>query len=224
VEAPAWIIAAEQSQGRGRNGRRWQSPKGNLYATLALRPAISASAATQLSFVAALGAYDAIASQLPARQSAALRLKWPNDVLLGGAKIAGILIESVTAPAGLGVAMAIGIGVNVAFAPADTGQATAALGLPPAGCAAVFEALAGAFQNWLACWDQGLGFPAIREAWLARAHVRGESLNVRLNGATISGRFRGLDERGALQLETEAGVVISVNAGDISPAAPGPAN
>ncbi len=219
ADTPFWVVADEQSHGRGRAGRHWTSPKGNLYATLALRPGVSASAATQLSFAAALATYDAAASLLTPEQLAALRLKWPNDVLLGGAKLAGILIESVMASNGTGLAVVVGIGINAASAPAGTGQAVATLGLGAGGSAAVFEALARAFETWLARWDQARGFPAIREAWLARAHVRGEPLNVRLNGASIGGRFRGVDERGALQLETDAGVVITVNAGDIYPTA-----
>ena len=99
TEGPLWIVADEQTEGRGRAGRRWQSPKGNLYATLGLRPGVSAGVATQLSFVAALAAFDAIASQLPQEQHSSLHLKWPNDVLLSGAKIAGILIESIAGPA-----------------------------------------------------------------------------------------------------------------------------
>ncbi len=219
AEGPFWIVAGEQSEGRGRAGRRWQSPKGNLYATLGLRPGVSAGVATQLSFVAALAAFDAIASQLPVEQLSGLRLKWPNDVLLGGAKIAGILIESITGSNGTGIAVAIGIGINVSLAPHYTGRPVAALGSDPGACAAVFEALARAFEIWLGRWDEGRGFAGIREAWLARAHVIGEPLNVSLNGSSIGGRFHGLDERGALQLVTEAGVVITVNAGDIYPSA-----
>ena len=216
AEAPLWIVADEQVQGRGRSGRRWHSPKGNLYATLGLRLGVSAAVATELSFVAALAAYDAIARHLPAEQAAALRLKWPNDVLLGGAKIAGILIESATLPKGAGLAAAIGIGINVASAPLDTGRPVAAMGLAPDARAAVFEELAPAFAAWLGRWNEGRGFAGIRNAWLARAHAIGEPLNVSLNGSSIGGRFHGLDERGALQLRTDAGVVITVNAGDIT--------
>jgi BirA family transcriptional regulator, biotin operon repressor / biotin---[acetyl-CoA-carboxylase] ligase len=276
---PFWVVADEQSQGRGRAGRHWHSPKGNLYATLALHLNVSPSTATQLAFVAAIATYDAAASllygiPLNGSQDAAktpspqpspqwerglaaalrsrrednsgvpsplverdrvrgswqasqpgsetppdLRLKWPNDVLLSGAKLAGILIESVMAPKAMGLSIAVGIGINAASAPEDTGRPVAALGLGAGGASAAFEALARTFETWLARWDEGRGFAAIREAWLARAHVRGESLNVRLNGASIGGRFRGIDERGALQLETDAGVVITVNAGDIYPSA-----
>jgi BirA family transcriptional regulator, biotin operon repressor / biotin---[acetyl-CoA-carboxylase] ligase len=218
TEGPLWIVADEQTEGRGRAGRRWQSPKGNLYATLGFRPGVAASIATQLSFVAALAAFDAIASQLPVERHSGLHLKWPNDVLLGGAKIAGILIESIAGPKGNGLAAAIGIGINVGLAPQYTGRPVAALGLDPGARTAVFETLARAFAAWLARWDEGRGFAGIRDAWLARAHVIGEPLNVSLNGSSIRGRFHGLDERGALQLETDAGSVITVSAGDIYPA------
>jgi BirA family transcriptional regulator, biotin operon repressor / biotin---[acetyl-CoA-carboxylase] ligase len=221
TEAPFWIVADEQSEGRGRSGRRWHSPKGNLYATLGLRPGVSPAEATQLSFVAALAAYDAIASHLPAEQVGALRLKWPNDILLGGAKIAGILIESAAYPRTAGLAAAIGIGINVAQAPADTGRPVAALGLAPNARAAVFEELARAFDAWLDRWDLARGFAAIRDAWLMRAHAMGEPLNVSLNGSTIRGRFQGLDERGALRLKTDAGDVIAVTAGDVYSGAQG---
>ncbi len=221
MEAPFWIVADEQSEGRGRNGRRWQSPKGNLYATLGLRLNVSATMATQLSFVAALAARDAIASHLPAEQVAALRLKWPNDVLLNGAKAAGILIESAVSPGTSDLAVAIGIGINVASAPASAGRPVATLGLAPGARTAVFEELVRAFDVWLARWDLAKGFAAIREAWLERAHVMGEPLNVSLNGSLIGGRFQGLDERGALRLKTGAGDVITVTAGDIYPGAPG---
>jgi BirA family biotin operon repressor/biotin-[acetyl-CoA-carboxylase] ligase len=219
--APFWVVADEQSEGRGRSGRHWHSAKGNLHATLGLRLGVSPAEATQLSFVAALAAYDAIASHLPAEQAATLRLKWPNDVLLGGAKVAGILIESAAYPRTAGLAAAIGIGINVAQAPLDTGRRVASLGLAPNARAAVFEELARAFDAWLDRWDGAKGFAAIRVAWLERAHAMGEPLNVSLNGSTIGGRFQGLDERGALRLKTDAGGVIAVTAGDVYSGAPG---
>jgi BirA family biotin operon repressor/biotin-[acetyl-CoA-carboxylase] ligase len=121
----------------------------------------------------------------------------PNDVLLAGAKIAGILIESAAYPRIAGLATAIGIGINVAQAPADTGRPVAALGLAPNARAAVFEELARAFDAWLNRWDGARGFAAIRDAWLKRAHAMGEPLNISLNGSTIRGGFQGLDERRA---------------------------
>lgn len=220
-DTPLWIVAGEQSRGRGRSGRRWQSPKGNLYASLLLRLNVSAVVATELSFVAALAAYDAISSQLSSEQLAALALKWPNDVMLKGSKIAGILIESLADPKGSRLAAIIGIGVNVGAAPPDTGRPVAALNAPPADCARVFSALAAAFETWRSRWNEGKGFASVREAWLARAHKPGEPITVHLYGSAIRGTFRGVDARGALQLETSGGVVITLTAGDIYPDAQG---
>jgi BirA family transcriptional regulator, biotin operon repressor / biotin---[acetyl-CoA-carboxylase] ligase len=166
------------------------------------------------------GERDRVRGASPSGARPALRLKWPNDVLLGGAKLAGILIESVMAPKGGALSVAVGVGINAASAPQDTGRATATLGLGADGSAKAFDALARAFETWLARWDEGRAFTAIREAWLDHAHHRGEPINVRLNGELIEGRFQGVDERGALQLKTGAGVVITVNAGDIYPSAP----
>jgi BirA family transcriptional regulator, biotin operon repressor / biotin---[acetyl-CoA-carboxylase] ligase len=221
AETPLWIVADEQSQGRGRNGRVWQSPKGNLYASLLLRLNVNASAATGLSFLAALAAYDAIASKLQPQEAAGLRLKWPNDVMLAGAKVAGILIESLADPGLKGLAAIVGIGINVSFAPSGLERAAGSLGLDPAACAAIFSALASFFDIWLARWAEGRGFAGIREAWLSRAHEPGDSISVNLNNSAIRGIFRGLDDRGALKLETSAGVVITVTAGDIHPGAQG---
>jgi BirA family biotin operon repressor/biotin-[acetyl-CoA-carboxylase] ligase len=215
TQDPLWIVAGEQTKGRGRGGRHWQSPKGNLYASLLLRLNVSATVATQLSFVAALAAYDAISTELAAAQIAGLRLKWPNDLMLNGAKIAGILIESLAAPDGKGLAAIVGIGINVSAAPAIAGRAVGAIGGEPAACTRVSGALRNAFSAWLDRWEEGRGFPAIRSAWLALAHAPGEPLSVNLNGTSIRGRFHGVTEGGALELETAPGVVITVNAGDI---------
>ncbi len=215
--SPLWIVADEQRRGRGRSGRRWHSPKGNLYATLVIETGVSPAVATQLSFVAALAVHDAVAAHLPAGQIPRLRLKWPNDVMLGGAKLAGILLESLASPKGKRLAVIIGIGINVAHAPQETERAVATLGLEPPAVAQVFASAAAAFDEWLARWDEGHGFPAIREAWLGRALALNEPISVNLNGSAIRGRFRGVDAAGALQLETEPGVVITVTAGDIYP-------
>ena len=214
---PFWIVADQQTRGRGRSGRRWQSPGGNLYATLAIETGVSAAVATQLSFVAALATHDAVAAHLAADQLPRLRLKWPNDVMLGTAKLAGILLESLAAREGKKLTVILGVGINVAHAPAETERAATSLGLKPSAVAEVFTSLAAAFEVWLARWDEGCGFPAIREAWLARALALNDPISVNLNGSAIRGRFRGVDAAGALQLETEPGVVITVTAGDIYP-------
>jgi BirA family transcriptional regulator, biotin operon repressor / biotin---[acetyl-CoA-carboxylase] ligase len=214
---PFWIVANEQREGRGRNGRHWISQKGNLYATLVIETGVSPATATQLSFVAGLAAHDATAMHLPTERIPALRLKWPNDVMLGGAKLAGVLLESLRRPKGEGLAVILGVGVNVSHAPANVERATTSLGLDAAAVPKVFASLARAFETRLALWDEGRRFPRIREAWLSRAMALNESISVNLNGSAIRGKFRGVDPAGALQLETEPGVVITVTAGDIYP-------
>ena len=214
---PLWIVADEQTRGRGRSGRQWQSPKGNLYATLIVEPRVSTAVATQLSFVAALAVHDAVASHLPADHHPRLRLKWPNDVMLGGAKLAGILLESLASPKRKGLAVILGIGINVAHAPLEMERAVASLGLEPSALPQVFISLATALSKWLARWDEGRSFAVIREAWLDRALALNEPISVSLNGSAIRGRFTGVDAAGALQLETEPGVIITVTAGDIYP-------
>ncbi len=220
-QTPLWIVAHEQTHGRGRGGRRWHSPRGNLYATLVLQTPVSASLATQLSFVAALGTYDAIASHMPPARLSALRLKWPNDVMLDGAKLAGVLLESLTAPRGKGLVVILGIGINVCEMPIETERAVASLGLKAADVDPVFVSLAAALSAWLARWDDGKGFAGIREAWLSRALALNETISVHLNGSSIRGRFRGVDPAGSLQLETKPGEVVIVTAGDVSHDAPG---
>ncbi|MGA8769200.1 MAG: biotin--[acetyl-CoA-carboxylase] ligase [Rhodomicrobium sp.] len=214
---PFWIVADEQTRGRGRCGRQWHSPAGNLYTTLAIETGVTAAVATQLSLVAGLSVHEAVAGHLPSAQHTRLRLKWPNDVMLGAAKLAGILLESVASQKGKGLAVILGMGVNVSHAPPETERAVASLGLEASAVPQVFAALAAALSEWLGRWDEGRGFPAIREAWLGRALALNESISVNLNGSAIRGRFRGVDAAGALQLETKPGVVITVTAGDIYP-------
>ena len=214
---PFWIVADEQTRGRGRCGRQWHSPAGNLYTTLAIETGVTAAVATQLSLVAGISVHEAVAGHLPSAQHTRLRLKWPNDVMLGAAKLAGILLESVASQKGKGLAVILGMGVNVSHAPPETERAVASLGLEASAVPQVFAALAAALSEWLGRWDEGRGFPAIREAWLGRALALNKSISVNLNGSAIRGRFRGVDAAGALQLETKPGVVITVTAGDIYP-------
>ncbi|MFT4078199.1 biotin--[acetyl-CoA-carboxylase] ligase [Rhodomicrobium sp.] len=213
--APFWIVSEVQTRGRGRAGRQWKSPGGNLYATLAVTLKVSAATATQLSFVAGLAAHDAASAFLSQDKASRLRLKWPNDLMLDGAKLAGLLLESVTVADGL--AVILGIGINVAAPPADTGRSVASLALSPSSVEDVFESLADALERRIAEWNEGRGFPAIREAWLARALALNETISVNLNSSIIRGRFSGVDDNGALKLTTEAGVVMTVTAGDIYP-------
>ena len=209
---PLWITAATQTAGRGRRGSAWVSGPGNLYATLLLAEPSPKEAAPQLSFVAALALHDAVAQCAPGL-GPMLTLKWPNDLLLGGAKLAGILIEGESEPE---FAVAIGIGVNCARHPDDTRYpatdlaAAGALVTPDA----LFGALAGAFVRRQAQWQRGSGFAGIRADWLKRAAGLGEPIRVRLPERELSGRFDGLDDGGHLLLQGEGGR-ITVTAGEV---------
>jgi BirA family transcriptional regulator, biotin operon repressor / biotin---[acetyl-CoA-carboxylase] ligase len=207
---PLWIVAREQSAGRGRRGRAWTSPPGNLHATLILTDPALPAVAPQLSFVAALALHDAAAPRL-----AGLALKWPNDLLCGGRKIAGILIEGEGDP----LAVAVGIGVNCRYHPqAAEFPATdfAAEGVD-VGAAALFEDLAAAMEARLLQWNRGAGFAGIRTAWLARAAGVGGPLKVRLSGHETTGRFETIDDKGRLMLRTAGGDLAAIAAGDVFP-------
>lgn len=193
----AVVWAREQSGGRGRRGRNWSSPIGNLYSSTVLRPACAAPRAAELGFVAALAVGDLV----PADRS--VRLKWPNDVLVDGGKIAGILLESAIGQDGRVEQVVAGIGVNVTFAPQlpDMRYPGAALG---GTVEAALEGLTRALATRLAQWRRD-GFETVRREWLAKAGPLGAEVDVRLGEGLVRGRFAGLDQEGALLLETAEG-------------------
>jgi BirA family biotin operon repressor/biotin-[acetyl-CoA-carboxylase] ligase len=191
------VWSREQTGGRGRRGRHWASPVGNLYTSTILRPACAAPRAAELGFVAAL----AVADIVPAGRQ--VRLKWPNDVLVDGGKVAGILLESAVGQAGQVEHVVAGIGINVGFAPQlpDMRYPGAALG---GSVETALERLTAALAARLAQW-RGEGFETVRAAWLAQAGPIGAEVDVRLGDELVRGRFAGLDRQGALLLETAAG-------------------
>ena len=197
-----WVRADRQTAGRGRMGRPWDAPPGNLSASLWALPRANEGRAAELSFVAALALHDACTHYvLPGR----LMLKWPNDLLLDGAKLSGILLERE------GPGVIIGIGVNLAHAPDIPGRKT--ISLAGAAAPADFLALlAAAFEARRAQWAAD-GFAAIRAGWLARAHPIGAPLKL-TSGDMLEGRFAGLADDGALRLEV-AGTNHLVHAGDV---------
>jgi BirA family biotin operon repressor/biotin-[acetyl-CoA-carboxylase] ligase len=209
---PLWITAATQESGRGRRGKDWTSPPGNLYSSVLLTDPAPPALAPQLSFVAALALHDAVADCAP-QLGPLLTVKWPNDVLLGGAKIAGILIEAESGPP---FAAVIGMGVNCASHPADTAWPATDLAIAGAHVTpeALLRALAAAMQTRLAQWDRGQGFAAIRSAWLRRAAGLGQEIRVRLPEHEFSGIFDGLDEAGRLLVRGEDGIT-AVTAGEV---------
>jgi len=217
---PLWIWAGAQSLGRGRSGRTWTSASGNLYASLLIRLDCPASVIHQLSLLAGVAAHDAIssASGQSGRALPGLRLKWPNDVLIGGAKLAGILPESTTVPGSSGPVAVIGIGINLASHPTDLGRAVTHLAAH--GCtttpADMLGSLAVALNDWLGRWDNSSGFSAVREAWLQRAGICGEPITINTGRETVEGSFLGIDAEGALVLRDLSGVQRRFTYGDVA--------
>jgi BirA family biotin operon repressor/biotin-[acetyl-CoA-carboxylase] ligase len=211
------IWATEQTQGRGRRDRQWFSPPGNLYFSVVLRPEVAVARAAELSFVAAVSLAEAIAPVL--LPGTDLALKWPNDLLIDGAKAAGILVEAQTEAGGEEADkvpwVVLGIGVNLATAPVDMPYpvtSLAAVGspiLPSMALEHIVSSLARRYRDWLES-----GFPTIREAWLRRARGLGQSIELRQNGTVLTGRFADLDRDGALLLDTVDGRR-RITAGDV---------
>jgi len=221
---PLWITATTQTQGRGRHGRTWISPPGNLHASLLLRDPSPFELAPQLAFVAGLALRDAIALEAAAL-APQLNFKWPNDLLLDGCKCAGILIEGEAMPgprAQNGFIAVIGIGVNCGSHPsARDGITFPATDLPAHGATVtpeqLFARLSATLCRRLAQWDRGRGFAAIRGDWLSHARGIGEPIVVRNGNAEIRGRFIGLDQSGRLMLERPEGGLTTIAAGDVFP-------
>ncbi len=213
LSGPEWILGLRQTQGRGRRGRPWADPEGNFAATLVLPQAGAPLARAQRSFVAALALHGACVAATG--RAEAFSLKWPNDVLLSGQKLAGILLES------LGSALAIGIGVNLRSVPDAAGLEPGAV--PPisllSGTGADidpegFLVLLAAEYAPLEAQFRAYGFAPIREAWLARAARLGEEVTARTGTAETRGRFETIDPSGNLVLETARGRV-AIPAADV---------
>lgn len=219
---PLWITAARQTAARARRGRGWETGTGNLAATLLTITDRPPAEAARLSFVAALAVADLAVAFVP---EALVRVKWPNDVLVDGRKVAGILIESgartYAAGSGGGLWLAIGIGVNLATSPLSPERPATALadhlradiGDSPTPAAAL-ETLSAAFARWHEAW-RTQGFAPIREAWRARAYGLGRPCTVRLERESLEGTAEDLDETGALVLRLPGDAVRLVTAGDV---------
>jgi BirA family transcriptional regulator, biotin operon repressor / biotin---[acetyl-CoA-carboxylase] ligase len=219
---PLWIAARRQTAGRGRRGRAWVSEPGNLYASLLVTDPAPAQRAAELSLVAALALHDALAERA-AILGPRLRLKWPNDVVCDGAKLAGILVEGESLP-GRPLAVVIGIGVNCAHHPPDTSYPATNLAAAGALVApeSLVQTLIGTMARRLAEWDRGENFAAVRAAWLRRAAGLGAPARVRLPERELEGVVETLDEAGRLVLRLADGTVERIAAGEMFPSvAPG---
>lgn len=211
ASGPMVVWALAQEGGRGRDGRSWSSPRGNLYATILLRPQGAPLVVAQLGFVAALAIAEAVD-----RFVAGVEIKWPNDVLVAGRKIAGILLETEGVSAGGVDGVVIGCGINVAHHPADARLPATSLhaeGAAGATVAATLEAMLERFEDWHGTWRRE-GFAPVRAAWRGRARGVGGPIQVRLPRETLDGVFHDIDARGALILES-AGGIRTITAGDV---------
>ena len=207
LTGPAWVIAGEQTAGRGRRGRPWTSPRGNFYGSLVMRPEGPPDQAALRSFVAALALHQACVGLTGLPQ--AFALKWPNDVLLNGGKLAGILLESAGQGGRIGH-LVIGIGVNLIGAPPP--EAVEPGAVPPVSLLGetglrvtpdrFLTHLAAAFAQWEARF-LAEGFAPIRAAWLSHAARLGEEIRARTGSADRRGRFETIDETGALVLSIQ---------------------
>jgi BirA family biotin operon repressor/biotin-[acetyl-CoA-carboxylase] ligase len=220
---PIWLVTKAQTAGRGRRQRAWVAPYGNLASSILEVIDTSPGVAATLSFAAGLAlesALKAVSLEACVRSSGSddvtFQLKWPNDVLAGGRKLAGILLEAETV-AHDRLAVVVGIGVNVAAAP--DGMPNAAVSLRDLGidigAEDVFRALSEAWVEFRDVWDQGRGFRSLRRLWLDRAAGVGQTVSVQSGASTISGRFDTLDDDGCLIVTTSDGKRVAVSAGDV---------
>ena len=208
------VCARQQRAGRGRRGREWVSPPGNLYVSVILRPACEARRVAQLSFVAALAVLDLVDGPLPGRT----QCKWPNDILVDGGKVAGILLESALGPGGRVDWVVLGVGVNVASHPGLKGPIPSTslvdAGAPPLPPEDALAPLLAALTRRRQVWEEE-GFAPIRRAWLARAHGLGGPVTVANGDQMFTGTFEGVDAEGALVLAQAGAAPISIAAGDV---------
>jgi BirA family biotin operon repressor/biotin-[acetyl-CoA-carboxylase] ligase len=216
--APVWVAARAQTEGRGRRGRPWSTDRGNLAASFSFVTHVDPALAATLGFVAGLALEQAlrqVAESLSPR-TARPELKWPNDLIVDGKKLAGILLEADKLDE-THLAVVVGVGVNIVSFPegmpfpatslAERGDRTSAEEL--------FEALSDTFVTWLDTWEGGEGLAAIRKAWMARAAGLGSQVEVDLGQRRLKGRFESLDERGRMVLRQPTGIATAVSAGDV---------
>ena len=220
AEAGTLVWADEQTNGHGRLGRTWISPPDNLYFSILLRPGGHAAEATQLTFATAVALAEVVAMALPPDRR--VGCKWPNDVLVNGKKVSGILLESQTTSDGRVDSVVVGIGVNVASHPPPEVVMHAATSLRAEGAggetaASVLHRFCPTFLKWYEIWRQ-LGFEAIRAAWLDRAEKLNQPVEVRCDSQVVAGVFIGLDANGAMLLK-QGNRRRSILAGDVFPVA-----
>jgi BirA family transcriptional regulator, biotin operon repressor / biotin---[acetyl-CoA-carboxylase] ligase len=220
---PIWFVTSEQTAGRGRRHRPWIAPRGNLASSILEVIDASPSIAATLGFAAGLALESAlrkvsVEASLRSAGSDHMKfsLKWPNDVLAGRQKLAGILLEA-EAMADKRLAVVVGIGTNVVAAPEGTptpATSLAALGVQ-IGAEELFTALSDAWTQFRGIWNNGQGFGEIRKLWLERAAGLGERVAIQTGSSMIEGTFDTLDEAGCMIVRTSDGRLLPITAGDV---------
>src|SRR6185436_15729959 len=220
---PTWFVTTQQTAGRGRRQRAWIAPRGNLASSVLEVVDVSPGVAATLGFAAGLSlesALQKLSIEANLRRAGAeplkYALKWPNDVMADGQKLAGILLEA-EAVAGNRLAVVVGIGTNVIAAPEGTptpATSLAALGVN-VGAEELFAALSDAWVEFRGIWDDGRGFAEIRRLWLERAFGLGEPVAIQTGAATVEGTFDTIDETGCLIVRSKEGKRTPITAGEV---------
>jgi BirA family biotin operon repressor/biotin-[acetyl-CoA-carboxylase] ligase len=220
---PIWFVTSEQTAGRGRRHRPWIAPRGNLASSILEVIDVSPSLAATLGFAAGLAleaALQRVSIEASLRSAGSdhmkFSLKWPNDVLAGQQKLAGILLEA-EAVADNGLAVVVGIGTNVVAAPEGTptpATSLAALGVN-IGAEELFATLSDSWAKFRGLWDNGRGFGEIRRLWLERAAGLGQPVAIQSGGSAVEGTFDTIDESGCMIIRTSDGRQVPISAGDV---------
>lgn len=218
-----WFVTSEQTAGRGRRHRPWVAPRGNLASSILEVIDVTPATAATLGFAAGLALEAALQRvsmearlRSPGSEDMTFALKWPNDVLAGRSKLAGILLEAEAVNDGK-LAVVVGIGTNVVAAPEGTPYPATSLrklGID-IGAEDLFNALSDSWAEYRGVWDNGRGFGNIRNAWLERAAGLGQPVSVQLGTSTISGIFDTIDDTGCLIVGTSDGKRVPISAGDV---------
>jgi BirA family biotin operon repressor/biotin-[acetyl-CoA-carboxylase] ligase len=218
---PIWFVTSEQTAGRGRRNRAWIAPRGNLASSILEVIDVSPAMAATLGFAAGLALEAALRKVCEASPQWAgldemkFALKWPNDVLAGKKKLAGILLEAESV--GDRLAVVVGIGTNVVAAPEGTpapATSLTALGVD-VGAEDLFAALSDSWTEYRGIWDNGSGFAEIRQKWLERAAGLGQPVSIVSGGSTVTGIFDTIDASGCMVVRTSDGRRVPISAGDV---------
>jgi BirA family transcriptional regulator, biotin operon repressor / biotin---[acetyl-CoA-carboxylase] ligase len=220
---PMWFVTSEQTAGRGRRHRPWIAPRGNLACSILEIIDVSPAVAATLGFAAGLAletALHRVGMEASARSAGSddmkFSLKWPNDVLAGQQKLAGILLEAEAVP-GDRLAVVVGIGTNIVAAPEGTptpATSLKAIGVD-VGAEELFAILSDSWAEFRSLWDHGRGFGEIRRLWLERAAGLGQPVAVHIGGSTVAGTFDTIDDTGCMIVATSGGERVPISAGDV---------